>query len=179
MNRRLSQLLSIVGLLALIIALPLRAVVAQDSTGTTTRVSVSSSGDQAPYQASGDPTISADGRYVVFSSSASNFVAGDMNGTGDIFVHDRQTNQTTLVSVSSGGAQGNDDSFDSAISGNGRYVTFASNADNLVAGDTNYDSDIFVHDRQTGQTTLVSTNSGGAQGNNGSCLLYTSPSPRD
>ena len=105
---------------------------------------------------------------MVFSSSASNFVAGDMNGTGDIFVHDRQTNQTTLVSVSSGGAQGNDDSFDSAISGNGRYVTFASNADNLVAGDTNYDSDIFVHDRQTGQTTLVSANSGGAQGNNGS-----------
>jgi hypothetical protein len=73
--------------------------------------------------------------------------------------------QTTRVSVASDGSEGNGDSYDSAISGDGRYVAFLSWASNLVPGDTNGATDIFVHDRQTGQTTRVSIASDGAQGN--------------
>ena len=83
-------------------------------------------------------------------------MAGDTNGAIDVFVHDRQTGQTTRVSVASDGTQGNDHSFVSSLSADGRYVAFTSLASNLVAGDTNGTSDAFVHDRQTGQTTRVS-----------------------
>jgi Tol biopolymer transport system component len=132
--------------------------------GNTTRVSVASDGTQA-NGGSFTPSISADGRYVAFASIAVNLVSGDTNGVQDIFVHDRQTGQTTRVSVASGGAQANGPSFDPSISADGRYVAFASLATNLVSGDTNDHRDIFVHDRQTGQTTRVSVASGGAQAN--------------
>ncbi|MCA9896608.1 MAG: PD40 domain-containing protein [Anaerolineales bacterium] len=137
-------------------------------TGQTTRVSVASDGSEG-NDVSYKPTISADGRYVAFQSYASNLVSGDTNGTGDDFVHDRQTGQTTRVSVSSDGTEGNGVSSHPAISANGRYVTFYSNASNLVSGDTNGTGDIFVHDRQTGQTTRVSVASDGTQGNNSAC----------
>jgi Tol biopolymer transport system component len=91
---------------------------------------------------------------VAFTSAASNLVDGDTNGTYDIFVHDRQMGQTSRVSVSSAGQEGNSRSFDPGISADGRYVAFRSNADNLVEGDTN--GGIFVHDRQTGQTGWLS-----------------------
>jgi len=136
-------------------------------TGQTTRVSVASGGAQANGP-SFDPSISADGRYVAFASLATNLVSGDTNDHRDIFVHDRQTGQTTRVSVASGGAQANGPSFDPSISADGRYVAFASNASNLVSGDTNNTGDIFVHDRQTGATTRVSIGPGGTQANRGS-----------
>jgi hypothetical protein len=131
---------------------------------TTTRVSVSSSGQQSdlPSYPAG---ISANGRYVALSSEATNLVAGDTNGAMDVFVHDRKTGQTTRVSVSSSGRQGSDGSEGTGISANGRYVAFTSSASNLVAGDTNDNSDVFVHDRRTGQTTRVSVSSSGRQGN--------------
>ena len=132
--------------------------------GNTTRVSVASDGTQA-NGGSFTPSISADGRYVAFASIAVNLVSGDTNGVQDIFVHDRQTGQTTRVSVASGGAQANGPSFDPSISADGRYVAFASLATNLVSGDTNNEQDIFVHDRQTGQTTRVSVATGGGQAN--------------
>ena len=135
--------------------------------GNTTRVSVASDGTQA-NGGSFTPSISADGRYVAFASIAVNLVSGDTNGVQDIFVHDRQTGQTTRVSVASGGAQANGPSFDPSISADGRYVAFASNASNLVSGDTNNTGDIFVHDRQTGATTRVSIGPGGTQANRGS-----------
>ena len=135
--------------------------------GNTTRVSVASDGTQA-NGGSFTPSISADGRYVAFASSAVNLVSGDTNGVQDIFVHDRQTGQTTRVSVASGGAQANGPSFDPSISADGRYVAFASLATNLVSGDTNNKQDIFVHDRQTGQTTRVSVATGGGQANGNS-----------
>ena len=69
---------------------------------------------------------------------------GDTNGADDIFVHDRQTGKTRRVSVSSGGVQGNGDSFDPAISADGRFVAFESEATNLVPGDTNNAVDVFV-----------------------------------
>jgi len=132
-------------------------------TGITEMVSVDSAGIEA-NNSSNDPTISADGRYVAFESGATNLVADDTNGEGDVFVHDRQTGATERVSVDSQGAQVNDDSNDPAISVDGRYVAFVSYATNLVPGDTNDKRDIFVHDRQTEVTERVSVDSVGNEG---------------
>jgi len=132
-------------------------------TGQTMRVSVASDGREGNSY-SWLARISADGRFVVFTSDASNLVPGDTNGTWDVFVHDRQTGQTTMVSVASDGTPGNGRSIGVSISGDGRFVAFESEASNLVAGDTNGTWDVFVHDRLTGQTTRVSVASDGAQG---------------
>ena len=115
---------------------------------TTERVSVSSSGEEGNGE-SRFPSLSADGRYVAFESTASNVVPGDTNGTWDVFVHDRVTGQTSRVSVSSSGEQGNNRSGDAwpSLSADGRYVAFHSLASNLVPGDTNGVSDIFLRDR--------------------------------
>lgn len=102
-----------------------------------------------------NPSISEDGRLVAFRSFDNNLVANDTNSRTDIFVYDRQTQQTQLVSVSSAGVQSDDDSFYPRISGNGRYVVFQSRATNLVPNDTTY-SDIFLHDLQTHTTEQVS-----------------------
>jgi uncharacterized repeat protein (TIGR01451 family) len=136
---------------------------------TTTRVSVGLAGLQGNSY-SRDPTISADGRYVAFESAANNLVAGDTNGASDVFVRDLTNNTTSRVSIGSAGAQGNDWSYISAISADGRFVAFVSDASSLVAGDTNDAPDIFVRDRLTGTTTTtrVSVSSAGVQGNSGS-----------
>ena len=136
-------------------------------TGETTRVSVASDGIQGD-SSSAYPTISADGRYVAFDSYADNLVSGDTNSTGDVFVHDRQTGQTMIVSIASDGSQGNSSSEFSSISADGRYVSFHTDADNLVSGDTNDSDDVFVHDRQTGTTTRISVASDGGQGDHSS-----------
>ncbi len=101
---------------------------------------------------------------MAFLSSASNLVSGDTTFASDVFVHDRQTGAITRVSVDSSGVQGNNGSSDVSISADGRFVAFTSNASNLVSGDINDYSDVFVHDRQTGATTRVSVDSSGAQG---------------
>ena len=132
--------------------------------GTTERVSVASDGTEG-NGASSSPAISADGRYVAFSSEASNLVAGDTNGQSDVFVHDRVTGQTWRVSVSSGGAEANAGSYCYAISGDGDRILFASDANNLDINDTNAYRDIFVYQRSTGQTRLVSLNASGMAGN--------------
>jgi len=111
------------------------------------------------------PSISADGRYVAFQSYAWNLVAGDANGYSDVFVRDRQTGATELVSVGSSGVQGNAASFAPSISADGRFVAFESGAANLVPGDTNGATDIFVRDRLGGTIERVSVDAGGAQGN--------------
>jgi Tol biopolymer transport system component len=130
--------------------------------GTTTRVSVDSAGQEANFGAF-LPSISADGRFVVFGSLATNLVADDTNGEQDIFVHDRVTGTTELVSANSAEQQGNGTSFASAISADGRYVAFASHAVNLIPGDTNGQADVFVRDRQAGTTERVSVTSAGQQ----------------
>ncbi len=135
--------------------------------GTTERVSVDDAGNEAG-DASYEPAISADGRYVVFRSTASNLVAGDTNGLMDIFVRDRQNSTTSRVSMSSAGAQGNGSSYEPAISGDGRLIAFRSSASNLVSGDTNGVSDIFIRDTQAGTTTRASVSSTGSQGNGAS-----------
>ncbi len=132
--------------------------------GATTRISVDSTGIQG-NKASLAPSISPDGRFVAFESNASNLVPGDTNGFTDIFVHDRKSHQTTRVSIDSGGIQGNNFSMSPCISSSGRFVAFMSGASNLVAADTNSHYDIFVHDCHTGQTTRISVDSAGQQGN--------------
>jgi len=133
--------------------------------GTTTLVSMSNAGMQGNRD-SYDPYISNDGRYIAFLSYATNLVPGDTNGQRDVFVHDRMTGETMLVSVSSAGVQGNGESVNASISADGRYVAFSSDASNLVTDDTNGSTDVFVHDRTTGETTLVSKSSTGVKGNN-------------
>ncbi|MFH2123110.1 MAG: hypothetical protein ABIJ50_06480 [Pseudomonadota bacterium] len=135
----------------------------------TTRVSVNSSSIEG-NNFSNHPSISADGQYVAFTSLASNLVAGDTNGaTSDIFVRNRLTGETTIASIDSSGTQGDSGSYNPSISADGQYVAFDSGASNLVASDTNGAmSDIFVHDRLAGATTLVSVDSSGTQGNGGS-----------
>ncbi len=133
-------------------------------TGTTDRVTVDSGARQGDAE-SFDPSISADGRFVAFRSLASNLVAGDMNGTFDIFVHDRQAGTTERVSVDSAGAESNGPSYDCAISADGQFATYYSFGSNLVTADTNGHDDVFVYDRQTGSTERVSVDSAGSQAN--------------
>ncbi len=135
--------------------------------GTTIRASVDSGGAEAVGGNSVLAAISGDGRYVAFESPATNLVAGDTNGVGDVFVHDTVAGTTTRVSVDSGGLQGNAISRSPAINGDGRYVAFRSDATNLVAGDTNGQMDIFVRDTVAGTTTRVSVNSGGVEATGG------------
>ena len=132
---------------------------------TTVRVSVGPGGVQANGE-SYAPSISPNGRYVAFSSYASNLVPGDTNGQPDVFVRDRKLHKTILVSVSSAGVQGDGGSFGPSISANGRYVAFWSDATNLVSSDTNGQPDVFVRDRKLHKTYRVSVSSAGAQGDN-------------
>jgi flagellin-like hook-associated protein FlgL len=137
------------------------------STGTTTRVSTSSSGSEGDGFAT-DASISADGRYVAFVANAADLVAGDTNGVADVFVKDMLTGTTTRVNTSGSGTQGNQAASNPSISADGRYVAFESTASDLVAGDTNNQSDIFVKDTLTGEITRVSSSSSGTQGNQAS-----------
>jgi hypothetical protein len=135
-----------------------------------TRMSVDAAGVQG-FHESEEPAISADGRYVAFASLAKNLVPGDTNGRWDIFVKERATGAIVRVSVSSAGVQTDFMSRTPSISADGRFVAFKSDATNLVTGDTNNHSDIFVHDRDpdgngifdegNGTTERVSVDSNG------------------
>ncbi len=130
------------------------------------------------------PAISADGRYVVFSSQGTNLVNDDDNNCSDVFIHDTILNFTERVSISNQGLQANGDSFSPAVSGDGRYVTFTSYASNLVADDTNDCADIFVRDRLLETTNRISISNSGEEGNadsfgseisaNGDCITFCS-----
>jgi Tol biopolymer transport system component len=133
-------------------------------TGAITRISVDSEGNQGSV-GGGSPSISSDGRYIAFASGSSNLVDGDTNGRTDIFVRDRQTGQTSLVSVNSNEEQASYHCYHPSISADGRYVAFHSRASNLDTPD-NYDGDdVFLRDRQAGETIMVSVDSNGNQGN--------------
>jgi WD40-like Beta Propeller Repeat len=122
------------------------------------RSSVSSDPTAAQANAaSTSPSLSQAGRYVAFHAAATNLVAADTNGVSDVFVRDTVAKTTERVSVASGGTQGNGASTAPAISDDGRFVAFSTDASNLVAGDADDDTDIVLHDRLLGTTTLMST----------------------
>ena len=127
----------------------------------TERVSVSTTGGDCNGEAKVGVVISADARFVAFSSAALNLVPGDTNGKQDVFVRDRLSGTTERASVGNGDTQGSNGSNDSAISADGRHVAFGSVASNLVAGDTNGWDDVFVRDREAdGFTSLCEPGSG-------------------
>ncbi|NQU50715.1 MAG: PD40 domain-containing protein [Planctomycetes bacterium] len=132
--------------------------------GITGRVSVTSAGGQANNR-SQEPSMSANGRWIAFQSMATNLTSSDSNGVSDIFVRDNLTMTTEMISVSSTGLQANADCLDAVISADGRFVSFYSEASNLVTGDSNGVADVFVHDRQTGMTERVSVDSNNQQAN--------------
>ncbi len=134
---------------------------------TTQRVSIPTGGGQG-HGANIAPSISADGRYVAFESFAPDLVAGDTNGAWDVFVRDRVARTTLRVSVGLGGDEAGLDSRDAAISADGRYVAFESDATNLVPGDTNDEVDVFLRDLETQLTQRVSLGPGGTEGNSSS-----------
>ena len=139
--------------------------------GKTTRVS-----EHLGFQGNGNsqyPSISADGRFVTFYSSSSNWVPGDTSGI-DVFVHNRKAGTTTLVSVTPAEDEGNGPSFNPSISADGRFIAFYSFASDLAPGDTNNVEDVFVRDRKTGKTTRVSLRSNGDQG---TCRVSNPRSP--
>src|SRR5256885_889780 len=147
----------VVGTVAFVEILGLAVGVASAAPGVTERVSVSSSGAEADF-ISEMSAISADARVVAFASQASNLVPQDTNGVADIFVRDRVTGTTERVSVDSKGRQGDGHSGIvgvagyPAISADGRFVAFPSEATNLVKKDRNGATDVFVRDRLTGST---------------------------
>jgi Tol biopolymer transport system component len=133
-------------------------------TGTTEAVSYDENGNPAGGVLA--PAVSADGRFVAFTSSFSGFVPNDTNGALDVFVRDRATGGIERASVSSSGEQaGSAGARLPGISADGRRVAFRSGAANLVPGDTNGVEDVFVHDRFTGRTERASVDGAGAQAN--------------
>ncbi len=136
------------------------------ATGQTTRVGVGPQGGQANDD-TGAVALSADGRYVCLQSKATNLVGAQTNGSYQVFVRDCVTGRTVLVSKSSQGDAGNDNTDYVAMSADTRFVAFESRASNLVPNDTNGAADVFLHDRMTGVTTRVSVDSSGAQTVNG------------
>jgi Tol biopolymer transport system component len=160
------------GLVALIAILPVHAA-AQG----TVRVSLGAGAVQG-NASSGLPKLSAGGRFVVFESDASNLVPGDTIVRTDVFLHDRVTGVTERISVDPGGAPPNGESYRPCVSADGRYVAFASNASNLVAGDTNLELDVFLRDRQSGTTIRASVGPGGVQANGSSLDPFLSADGR-
>jgi uncharacterized delta-60 repeat protein len=128
------------------------------SSGSIGRISVSSSGAQA-NGASRQAHVSANGRYVVFTSDATNLVPSDTNGATDVFIRDRWARTTRRISLTGQAAQANGPSSGSAISADGRYVTFHSHAPNLSVSPEMYDDDgIYVRDRVGGTTRQLGFN---------------------
>jgi len=133
------------------------------STGKTELVERSTAGTIG-NGLSGEPVVTSDGRYIAYTSTSSNLVDGDTNGLTDVFVYDREAKVTSRASVSSSGQETNGNSGTAKISADGRYVVFSSYAINLAPNDTNRGSDVFLHDRETGETKVVSVNTNGQIG---------------
>lgn len=137
------------------------------TTRSNRRLTVNAFGTQADAD-SLFPAISADGQHVVFTSDATNLTTDLLSSSDNVFHIDVSTNVISLISKDSSGNAADNTSELSAISGDGRYVVFDSRASNLVANDTNGETDVFLHDRSTGQTTRISRASGGGEGDDDS-----------
>jgi TolB protein len=172
MRRRFVPML--VGALAAVAAVPAWA-------GTTERVSVGPGGLQADGSSSvAGLALSAGGRFVAFGSWAANLVVGDTNGAWDAFVHDRQTRTTELITVGMDGApaDGSTVGWMVSLSADGRFVAFGSDAPNLVPGDSNRVTDVFLRDRTAKTTRRVSVASNGAEGSGYAYIAVVSPTGR-
>ena len=156
------------GWLTMIVVVALSGVlvgpVAADLVGSTELVSKSPA--NGPTDGSSRwPAISSNGTIITYTSDATNLVAGDTNARSDVFVYDTTTDTTTLISRAANGTPANGDSTDAAISGDGTTITYSSDATNLVADDTNAQTDVFVHDTTTNTTTLISRTPQGTPAN--------------
>ncbi|MGW6061860.1 hypothetical protein [Streptomyces sp. NPDC055189] len=134
-------------------------------TGRTERVSVRSNG-KASHGVVREVSISPDGRYVVFTSTADDLVNGDPNDLDDVFLHDRDTGRTQRISATGASYDGlrSQLTYDPVVSGDGRYVAYASGAEDLVAGDANERDDVFLYDRKKKTTELAQLDNAGRQG---------------
>jgi len=143
--------------------------------GATTRASVISRRFRID---AGSPTFSGDGHYVLFSTGDSRLVAGDTNQREDVFLYNLETDTVERVSLSSSGKQGAGGAEEGALSYDGRLVVFSSYSDDLVTGDTNEKEDIFIRDRQTGTTRLISAAPDDGPANNDSYSPLITPDGR-
>lgn len=130
-------------------------------TGAVQRISVAADGSQGDRLVHHGTAVSADGRYVVFPSAATNLVPGDTNGSVDMFVKDRATGAVTRVNTTATGEQSSSYTLMPAITADGGQVFFVAWGDNLVPGDTEDTPDIFVKTLRTGEIRRVSTSSDG------------------
>ena len=147
------------------------------STGVAFELNVASTGDAGNGKVTEAHVVNG-GRFVAFVSTSSNLVAGDSNGSADVFLKSIETGAVTLVSTTAAGVQANAASGGLDVSSDGTKIIFHSTADNLVAGDTNGASDIFVKDIATGAITRVSTSASGEAGNGDSTDAVFSPDGR-
>ncbi|KKL09778.1 hypothetical protein LCGC14_2562450, partial [marine sediment metagenome] len=153
------KIMAVLVVSALLVMAVFTVVFASSSKDVVSTTSSGALSNGASYNVS----VSGDARYVVFQSDATNLVPFDTNNVSDIFLKDRTTGTTSRISTSSTQAQSNATSFRPAISYDGRFVVFASDATNLVLNDTNSGRDIFLKNLTTGATTRVSTDSSGNQ----------------
>jgi hypothetical protein len=128
-------------------------------TGRTQLISVAMDGSTG-NRSSFEPSINDDGNLVSFGSASSNLVPDDNNDTTDVFVRNTFTGVTELISISSNGIQGDQGSWDSVISPDGRYVVFTSNSTNLIDNSITSGQNLYIRDRIAGVTNLIFSNSG-------------------
>ncbi|MEA2011543.1 MAG: hypothetical protein U9O87_00435 [Verrucomicrobiota bacterium] len=150
-----------------LIAMILLVAIGNISSENILRINVSSTGEQTTVHTLSRPSISDDGRFIVFSSKDANLVENDNNDAKDVFLYDSETAGLRLISKSESGTPGNADSANPTISADGNFIVFNSSASNLVANDTNDYWDTFLVDRVNGIVTLVSKNASGTQGDQG------------
>jgi Tol biopolymer transport system component len=143
--------------------------------GAITRVSTAADGAQAD-NSSFLSVFSPDGREIAFESGASNLVGNDTNGAQDIFVKDLASGAITRISVAADGAEANSGSFGPTFSPDGTKIAFASSASNLVAGDTNGATDLFVKDLASGAVTRagIAVDGAGAFSPDGRKIVFSS-----
>ncbi|HYG23028.1 MAG TPA: Calx-beta domain-containing protein [Verrucomicrobiae bacterium] len=146
--------------------------------GTTSLISVNSSGSGPGNSTSEDPVLSANGRFIAFASVSTNLVGNDGNGFPDIFVRNLTNNTTTLVSVNTNGVGANGNSAHPLVSSNGMVVVFHSMAGDLAPGDTNNTWDVFARNLETGTTVLVSRGITNQLGNAASLVMALSADGR-
>ena len=136
-------------------------------TKKTRRISVQSDGDQASGGSSSDPDLSSSGRFLAYESHATDLVPSDGNAVEDIFLYDRVTKKTRIVTKNAAGDEGDDSSEDSEISSDGRFIVFESRAENLVTSDDNALEDCFLYNRKTKKMRRISLRNNGQQTNSG------------